>query len=1064
MIKTTNFNTEASIFRQKAENLLKTRKIKLPKKISDSETQGLFRELKLKQLELELMHEELKHTETTLQTNQKILQEKEDDLTLLANTSITLLDFNSIDEIYHFLGSQLLKLSGADYLLISEYNEKSGSTSPKQWYGLSSSIGKIVSLLGKDISQIQIPVQDIIVQMDLELRQKIYHLAGGLYELTIQKVPKTICRSIEKFLGIHEIYSIGFIWEGYYYGGASFGYKRGNQIKKTDLIEAIANQASLSLRRRYTEKSLMESEKKYRGIFKNIQDVYYETDVDGSILEVSPSIERLSIGQYTREDLIGKPIYDYYKDRDARSKLIHELKKSQCVVDYEIELINKDGSLVNCSISAELILEAGGKPKKIIGTFHDITKRKQAEISHLKLSRAVEQSPVSIIITDDKGIIEYANQKVEELTGYQLEELIGKNLSIFSSGEKSSYEFEQPWKTIESGAEWRGELHNRKKNGELFWEQAFISPIVNENGVTTHFLAVKEDITERKRTQQIQQVIYQISNAVVISENLEGLIKLIQEELSTIIDTTNFYLALYEPDTDTISLPFIADEYDHFKSHPAKNTITNYVIKTKKSLLANLDKIRELESSGDIGHYGTDSLIWLGVPLEVGNEVIGVLAVQSYTNQNAFTEADQKMLEFISGQVSMAIRRKKIEEDLKLALTKAEESDRLKSAFLANISHEIRTPMNGILGFSTLLRESGLTGDLQQEYISIIEKSGERMLNTINDLMDISKIEAGQMDMLVSEVNMNDRINNMHHFFKPRCDEKGIQFLVRNNLSPDQFKINSDRKKIDAILSNLILNAIKFTHHGSIELGCSLESTVYTIHESYIHSTHESYVQCYVKDTGIGIPLDRQHAIFDRFVHADIEDRAVYEGTGLGLSLSKAYVEMLGGTIWVESTPGVGSTFFFTIPGSVEATTAKNTEEVKVSDISTEPFKKLNILIAEDDRNSELFLTIALEMWTKQLFIARTGLDALKLVRNHPDIDLILMDIRMPDIDGYEATKRIREFNSGVVIIAQTAHGLSGDREKAIEAGCNDYISKPINRIRLLEVINRHLRGKMTNF
>ena len=480
--------------------------------------------------------------------------------------------------------------------------------------------------------------------------------------------------------------------------------------------------------------------------------------------------------------------------------------------------------------------------------------------------------------------------------------------------------------------------------------------------------------------------------------------------------------------------------------------------------MANLDKIRELESSGDIGHYGTDSLIWLGVPLEVGNEVIGVLAVQSYTNQNAFTEADQKMLEFISGQVSMAIRRKKIEEDLKLALTKAEESDRLKSAFLANISHEIRTPMNGILGFSTLLRESGLTGDLQQEYISIIEKSGERMLNTINDLMDISKIEAGQMDMLVSEVNMNDRINNMHHFFKPRCDEKGIQFLVRNNLSPDQFKINSDRKKIDAILSNLILNAIKFTHHGSIELGCSLESTVYTIHESYIHSTHESYVLCYVKDTGIGIPLDRQHAIFDRFVHADIEDRAVYEGTGLGLSLSKAYVEMLGGTIWVESTPGVGSTFFFTIPGSVEATTAKNTEEVKVSDISTEPFKKLNILIAEDDRNSELFLTIALEMWTKQLFIARTGLDALKLVRNHPDIDLILMDIRMPDIDGYEATKRIREFNSGVVIIAQTAHGLSGDREKAIEAGCNDYISKPINRIRLLEVINRHLRGKMTNF
>ncbi|MBU3927211.1 MAG: PAS domain S-box protein, partial [Bacteroidetes bacterium] len=281
-----------------------------------------------------------------------------------------------------------------------------------------------MSLLGMDISQIQIPVQDVVAQMDIELRKKIYLLTGGLYELAIQKVPKAICRAIEKILGIHEIYSIGFIWEGYYYGGASFGYKRGKQIKKGVLIEAIANQASLSLSRKFTEKSLMESEKKYRGIFHNIQDVYYETALDGSILEVSPSIERLSNGQYTREDLIGKPIYDYYKDRDARAKLIRELKKSQRVIDYEIELINKDASLVNCSISAELILDAGGKPEKIIGTFHDITKRKQAETSHLKLSRAVEQSPVSIIITDDKGIIEYANHKVEELTGYQLKELI----------------------------------------------------------------------------------------------------------------------------------------------------------------------------------------------------------------------------------------------------------------------------------------------------------------------------------------------------------------------------------------------------------------------------------------------------------------------------------------------------------------------------------------------------------------------------------------------------------------------------------------------------------------
>jgi len=771
MKKTTNFDFAASLFRQKAEELLKIRQRKPATQILDTTAQNHFHELELNQIELELLYAELKHTEAALLTSEKSLQEKTDDLLLLANSSFKLLDFNSIDEIYHFLGSKLLQLSGADYMLLSEYNELNSSTTPKLWFGIDQFIGKIVSTLGKDINQIQIPVQDVAKQMDLELRKKIYCLAGGLHELTVQKVPKAICVAIEKILGIREIYSIGFIWKGHYYGGASFGFKKGNKIKKSDLIDTISNQASLALSRKYAEKSLTENEKKYRGIFENIQDVYYETATDGTILELSPSIKLLSKGQYTREDLIGKPIYDYYEDRDARSKLIQELKKCRQIIDYEIQLINKDGSLVNCSISAELIIDPQGNPEKIVGTFHDITNRKQSE------------------------------------------------------------------------------------------------------------------------------------------------------------------------------------------------------------------------------------------------------------------------------------------EDLKSALTKAKESDRLKSAFLANISHEIRTPMNGILGFSTLLKEPGLSGDQQKEYISFIEKSGERMLNTINDLMDISKIEAGQMNVIVSEVNMNERINNLHHFFKPKCQEKGIQFLVKNNLSPDKSILNSDRNKIDAILSNLILNAIKYTPQGSIEVGCGI-----------VHAIHESYVQCHVKDTGIGIPLSRQQAIFDRFVHADIEDNAVYEGSGLGLSISKAYVEMLGGKIWVESTLGAGSTFYFTVPYQVHPQTRNNTEEEANPGKESVLSKKLNILIAEDDENSKLFMTISLERLTNQLFIARTGLEAVKLVSDHPGIDLVLMDIRMPELNGYEATRRIREFNSKVVIIAQTAHGLAGDQEKAIEAGCNDYISKPINRIRLLEVINRHLRSKLTNF
>ena len=373
------------------------------------------------------------------------------------------------------------------------------------------------------------------------------------------------------------------------------------------------------------------------------------------------------------------------------------------------------------------------------------------------------------------------------------------------------------------------------------------------------------------------------------------------------------------------------------------------------------------------------------------------------------------------------------------AMEQAEKSDRLKSAFLANMSHEIRTPMNGILGFAELLKEPDLAGDKQQEYIKIIEKSGLRMLNIINDIVDISKIESGLMKVDHKESNIIEQMEYVYTFFKPEIESKRLQLVLKRTLSAKEAIITTDREKIYAILINLVKNAIKYTNEGSIEFGCDKKG---------------DNLEFFVKDTGIGIPKDRQVAIFERFIQADITDKMARQGAGLGLSITQAYVEMLGGKIWVDSEEGIGSTFYFTLPYN---TVPEEKIVVPVHD-EEKQIKNLKILIAEDDETSEMLITIGVEKFGKEILKARTGSEAVEVCRNNPDIDLILMDIQMPVMNGYDATRQIREFNNEVVIIAQTAFGLSGDRENAIVAGCNNYISKPINKDELISLIQKYFK------
>jgi len=415
--------------------------------------------------------------------------------------------------------------------------------------------------------------------------------------------------------------------------------------------------------------------------------------------------------------------------------------------------------------------------------------------------------------------------------------------------------------------------------------------------------------------------------------------------------------------------------------------------------------------------------------------------VQSYENPGAYSKKDMELLEFVSDQISLSIQRKRTEQDLIAAKEKAEESDRLKSTFLANMSHEIRTPMNGILGFSELLKVPHLTGEEQQEYFSMIEISGKRMLNIISDIVNISKIESGQMDSSISETNISQQIEFIYTFFNPEAEKKGILLLIKNKLTSKESIIKTDREKIYAILTNLVGNAIKFTHDGFIEFGVKKNG---------------DYLEFFVKDTGGGIPKNQQEIIFERFRQGNDLINRPYGGTGLGLSISKAYVEMLGGKIWLESEFGKGSTFYFTIPYNVALESKTGSTKISSEITAEHHVKNLKILIAEDDLMSVSFLSRVLKTFCREILKVGTGVEAVEACRNNPNIDLVLMDILMPVLNGYAATRQIRGFNKDVIIIAQTAYAMADDREKALESGCNDYISKPIRIDALKELIQKY--------
>ena len=650
---------------------------------------------------------------------------------------------------------------------------------------------------------------------------------------------------------------------------------------------------------------------------------------------------------------------------------------------------------------------------------NDITSRKKEEFELIAAEKRAQENEARFkalhnasfggIGIHNKGVILECNQGLSEMTGYSLDELIGMD-GINLIAEKSRNQVREH---IKDGYERPYEEFGLRKNGEEF-PLRLEARNIPYNGETVRTVEFR-DISDQKRVEQ------EIVNAKEFAQRNE-----------------NFYNAILSNMGDPLFV----------KDHDSKLVLVNdafcELVNTSREEIIGKTLADHVSIEEQKSFLKIDKQVLADGKESINEESITIKDHETKTISTRKTRfVDHDGTKYLIGIIRDISNRKKEEIELLAAKEKAEQADQLKSAFLANMSHEIRTPMNGILGFAELLKEPNLTGEKQQEYLNIIEESGKRMLNIINDIISISKIEAGLMEVHNQYSNINEQVDYIYNFFLPEVVKKGLNLSHHSSLPLDEANVTTDREKLFAILTNLVKNAIKHTEIGSINFGYIIKDNEIIFH---------------VKDSGIGIPDNRKEAIFKRFIQADITNKMALQGAGLGLSISKAYVEMLGGKLWLESQEGRGSTFYFTLPYCRNIKTAQH---VKVKEkVPTENVlkNKLKILIAEDDKISELLISLAVKNLVSDIVYAKNGLEAIDACQENPDIDLILMDMQMPKMDGHEATQKIRKFNKDIVIIAQTANALSNESEIMLQAGCNDIISKPIQIEELKRLIGKYFK------